>query len=519
MKTHSKVLTLASIIVLASCVPQPPPTPDQTASLKISFVEGAYTQVPSATLSLSWSSISATEMKISEDATCSSGTWEPAQATKVLTLSVTEGKKTYSAQVRDSAAKTTTCVSSFITFDQTAPTGSVSMTSTQPLPSSKVDLILAASDSNEVKEMSVKESTDCLAPVWEAFATKKTLTASGGDGTKNISAIFKDSAGNISSCYTTSVVVTIDPTLVIEEGRLNTDGKSLKDENGNVVILRGVNIADPEVLDNKPWERPGVTAMSVVKNAITNYNVNVIRIPILPGSGSGSSEGWFSKANGQKKYFDNHVKALVKYITDQKIYAIIDLHYISDYSSLKDNVLSFWTFMAPQFADNPYVIYEIFNEPINPDSWATWKSTIAQPAVNKIREFAPKNLIIVGGPGWSSHMADAATSPVTGTNIVYTAHIYSNQGPDKWESRFGNLTKKYPVFVTEWGFEESGTEGGTASGYGTPFLAWIEQRNLSWTAWCFDVVWGPRMFDENWNLLQGNGGMGVFVQQALEKNP
>jgi len=78
---------------------------------------------------------------------------------------------------------------------------------------------------------------------------------------------------------------------------------------------------------------------------------------------------------------------------------------------------------------------------------------------------------------------------------------------------------KFPLFVTEWGFEGGSAEHGTASGFGTPFLEWMNADGLSWTAWCFDSVWGPRMFDSNWNLLTGNNGMGQFVKDALQANP
>lgn len=115
-------------------------------------------------------------------------------------------------------------------------------------------------------------------------------------------------------------------------------------------------------------------------------------------------------------------------------------------------------------------------------------------------------------------MSGAATNPVVGNNIVYTAHVYSNQKSSNWEANYGATMAKYPMFVTEWGFENGGTEGGTASAYGEPFLAWMETNRLSWTAWCFDYLWGPKMFDSNWNLTVPDGGMGTFVRDALLSN-
>ncbi len=170
--------------------------------------------------------------------------------------------------------------------------------------------------------------------------------------------------------------------------------------------------------------------------------------------------------------------------------------------------------MAPKYKNNPYVLYEVFNEPILPDNWSTWKTTIAQPAVNLIRSLAPDNLVLVGGPYWSSHMAGAATDPVIGTNLVYVGHIYSNQGATAWAKNYEPTIAKYPMFITEWGFETGGTEGGDIN-YGIAFEAWMKKYNLSWTCWSFDTQWGPRMFNSDWTLKDAPAGMGYFVRDLL----
>ena len=265
----------------------------------------------------------------------------------------------------------------------------------------------------------------------------------------------------------------------------------------------------------KDNERPGISAQWVVDKAVNEFHAQVIRITVHPGDPNYPTEGWFSEINGGEKYFNNHVKPLVDDLTSKGIYSIIDLHYVSDWSGLYPRVKEFWTYMAPKYKDNPYVIYEIFNEPIYPDNWNSWKDEIAQPAVNLIRSLAPDNLIIVGGPFWSSHMSGAATNPVQGNNIIYTAHVYSNQSASDWERNFGPTMRKFPMFVTEWGFETGSNQGGTQSGFGVPFVKWMDDNQLSWTAWCFDSLWGPRMFDSNWNLLTGNGGMGDYVRDLL----
>lgn len=295
---------------------------------------------------------------------------------------------------------------------------------------------------------------------------------------------------------------------------LRVVGNQILNINNDPVILKGVNIADPQHLDTKPWERPGVSARSIASMATDEYHAKVVRLPVLPGDPNYPNEGFFSETNGKEVYFKNHLEGLVQEITNKGHYVIIDLHYISDYQNLWPRVKEFWEFMAPKFANNPKVIYEVFNEPILPNNWDTWKTTIAQPAVDLIRQYAPHNLILVGGPYWSSNILGAATNPVEGTNIAYVAHIYSNQTPQMWDQRYLPVIQKHPVFITEWGFEEKGTEGGTIE-FGQQFEQWLDQHKLSWTVWNFDNRWGPRMFHSDWTLIDESEGMGTFIRDLL----
>ena len=327
-----------------------------------------------------------------------------------------------------------------------------------------------------------------------------------------------DLTSSLSNSLTNTTSTSPDKTLPHDDdGKLHVEGRYIKNESGDVVVLRGVNIADPEHLNVKTWERPNVSAMSVTKDAVENFHAKVIRLPIHPGSASYPNEGFFG-VNGGVKYINDHVKPLVDYLTGLKIYTIIDLHYVEDWSGKMPKVAAFWNIVAPIFKDNPYVIYEVYNEPIYPDDWDLWKSEIAQPAVNLIRGYAPENLIIVGGPLWSAHMAGALANPIVGKNIVYTAHIYSNQWPNAISKNFGQAIEQLPFFVTEWGFETGGTEGGSRSVYGIPFAQWMADHQFSWTVWCFDTQWGPRMFDSTWQLLTGDGGEGTLVQDLLLEN-
>ncbi len=294
---------------------------------------------------------------------------------------------------------------------------------------------------------------------------------------------------------------------------LSVSGRFIKDPAGNNVVLRGVSLVDVSLANSRTRN-----AQALIDMATDNANgwyARVVRLPVYPDAIDGQP-GWRADPDA---YFNNHLDPAVQYCISKQIYCIIDWHYISDYTSstIDTATRDFWSYVAPRYSNTPNVIFELYNEPINPDSWSTWKAT-AQPWVNLIRAAAPNNLILIGGPRWSQNLSEAATNPFTGSNLVYVAHIYPDHGGQgTWDSWFGNAANTVPFFVTEWGWQLGGNvpTSGTQSAYGVPFSNYLESKGLSWTAWVFDSFWQPIMFDSNWNLLGGENFMGQFTKDLL----
>ena len=294
---------------------------------------------------------------------------------------------------------------------------------------------------------------------------------------------------------------------------LHTSGRFIQDPNGNNVVLRGVSLVDVSVADSRT--RNARQQIDMATDEASGWYARVVRLPVHPEAIDGQP-AWNA---GPDAYFNNHLNPAVQECVARQIYCIIDWHYISDYTSsaIDTSTRNFWSYVAPKYANTPNVIFELFNEPVNPDNWDTWKAT-AQPWVNLIRSYAPNNLILIGGPRWSQNLSSAASSPFTGSNLVYVAHIYPEHGGQStWDSWFGNAANSAPFFVTEWGWQQGGSTptNGTQSGYGVSFSNYLESKGLSWTAWVFDMYWQPVMFDTNWNLLGGEAYEGQFVQNLL----
>jgi endoglucanase len=294
---------------------------------------------------------------------------------------------------------------------------------------------------------------------------------------------------------------------------LSVSGRYLKDPGGKTVILRGVSLADISVANSRT--RNANALIDIATDHVNGWYAHVIRLPVYPDAIDGQP-GW--KANPEA-YFAKHLDPAVQRCIIKQIYCIIDWHYIKDYNSSEVDTATraFWSYVAPKYASTPNVIFELYNEPIYPDSWSTWKTT-AQPWVDLIRAAAPKNLILIGGPRWSQNVAEAATSPFTGSNLMYVAHLYPEQGGQSvWEAWFGKSSNTVPYFITEWGWQQGGNAptNGTKSGYGVPFSAYLDSKGVSWTAWVFDDYWQPVMFDTSWKLLGGEAYMGEFIKDFL----
>jgi len=337
----------------------------------------------------------------------------------------------------------------------------------------------------------------------------------------------------------------------ISTPRLHRDGNLLRDPEGNRVVLRGVNVADPKRLNDQN-RRYHVDAELVIDRATAEddgwYN-RVIRIPCQTGdiAGAGSNEvapGTMTRSDVES-YVADHLRPAVDRCAERGVYAIVDYHrhardqllYTDD--ALDEEVRMFWDVVAPEFADDEHVLFEVYNEPIAPygghndptggldvtdpeaeQYWQTWKET-AQPWVDLIRDRAPESLILIGSPRWSQYTYWAAEDEFEGENLAYTGHVYAQEGLRPLSEYFGTPAEEVPVFVSEWGYDDEGQDyiRGTTAEEGQEFLDFFEEYDsVHWQAWAFDPRWEPVMFEEDqgeWTLLTGEGYHGDLVKEYL----
>lgn len=197
-----------------------------------------------------------------------------------------------------------------------------------------------------------------------------------------------------------------------------------------------------------------------------------------------------------------------------------------------------WRHLAPHFADDPYVMFELFNEPQNqptPDGWAQWKNGGESPVpfaavghqalVEEIRGLGADNVLIADGASYAENLASVPALKDTsrGRGIVYAVHPYQFGGPDPlatWEQRYGYLTSSVPVIVTEWNYPADGC--GTEEETEAPvFLRYLGSRHITVLAQAFDII-GTVVADWNWDPTQCGtavGGAGQTIRAYLRSLP
>jgi hypothetical protein len=142
--------------------------------------------------------------------------FEPYASTKVWTLPAEDGAKTVFVKFKDRADNVSEPVSATIILDQSAPTGSVLVNDGAAYTTNRiVTLALDASDSGTgVKQMYLSDGVTSSG--WVSYATSAAWTLPAGDGSKTITARFRDAAGNVSALATATVLVdTLPPTVTV----------------------------------------------------------------------------------------------------------------------------------------------------------------------------------------------------------------------------------------------------------------------------------------------------------------
>lgn len=174
--------------------------------------------------------------------------WEPFASTRIATIQSGTGLKTIHVQFRDASGNISAVYTDSIVYDTAPPTGSVIINggaaATRVRP---VTLTLSAADADGTVT-GMRFSWDSVFWYgWETYASTRSASIQGSDGTKSIYVQFRDNSGNVSPVYSDSILFdTTAPTgsVVINGGAATTSTRpvtlslSATDEASTVAAMR-----------------------------------------------------------------------------------------------------------------------------------------------------------------------------------------------------------------------------------------------------------------------------------------
>lgn len=286
--------------------------------------------------------------------------------------------------------------------------------------------------------------------------------------------------------------------------QLSTAGNHIL-QNGYPFVFHGVNRDTLEWGDGYRYGNCGGDGNFKDSDfdAIRAWNFTAVRLPL-------SQANLLGRRCDSARYLQMIDDAVAK-INARGMYAILDLHWSDVYGQAEcdppctsgqqpmpdTDSVAFWQQIAFHFANNPGVIFDLYNEPhpnatpgidnVGEGDWNCWISggctvtattnpSITYTAVgmqqlyDTVRASASQNLILVGGPDWASTLAGVLNGhTITGTNFAYDVHVYTqfpngknpplplHNTPAIWKATFGDVASVYPVVATEFGSLDCGT--------------------------------------------------------------
>ena len=255
------------------------------------------------------------------------------------------------------------------------------------------------------------------------------------------------------------------PTYVELHGALRAAGGKIRDSQGAVIQLRGVSLFWSQ-WSGEWW------AYEPIHSVARDWGATVVRAAMGVEMG-----GYLDNPAREKERVMTAVDAAIR----SGIYVIIDWH---DHQATRHEARAaeFFGEMAVLYANNPHVVFELYNEPVY-DSWPQVKA-YAERIIGVIRRAGARNLVIVGSPSWSQRVDLAANDPIGDENVAYALHFYAaTHGQDLRNRADYAIGKGLALFVTEFGVCEASGGGRIDEREAAAWFGWMDRNSISWAAW------------------------------------
>lgn len=320
---------------------------------------------------------------------------------------------------------------------------------------------------------------------------------------------------------------------------LHVDGRHLKDDCGNNVVLHGVAITPSPWFNGCmygfssqycTWDNYDVqgaleynkAVMDKLTNTEDGWYLNYIRLHIDPywtnTPGDPIPENDISRFDFDRlvRYTDEVIIPLIDHAQERGLYVIlrppgVSPHRIAVNDGYHQYLKVIWTYLSQHkdLKNSDHVMFELANEPVEilgtNGVWGTTSqahfdalNNFFEPIVDIIRNNGADNILWIPGTGWQSHYQGYAVNPIDGDNIGYAVHIYPGywggirnfQAFQRgWNEHVKPIADIAPIAVTEtdwapegygaFGVASTGVEGG--EGFGANLNYILDQSgNVSW---------------------------------------
>lgn len=299
---------------------------------------------------------------------------------------------------------------------------------------------------------------------------------------------------------------------------LHAVGGEIQDDDGNVIILRGVNRSGSEYSCAKSTGVFDGDHDATSIRAITSWNLNAVRIPLNEGCWLGFEDLVPTFAGDAYK---EEIRAYVELLQANGVIPILDLHWASpgDVTAQRlwpmpnaEHTERFWRDVATYFLDNTGVIFEPYNEPF-PDNnrpsdiaWECWRDGCMatqwdatesyaavgmQALVNAIRETGAHQLILLGGVEYSNDLSQfldrMPNDPLRNIGAAWHAYNFNSCiTPTCWDMEPGSVHAVVPVVATEIGQADC-----NGAAFLAPLMTWLDGAKIGYLAWSWNQSRGP----------------------------
>lgn len=216
------------------------------------------------------------------------------------------------------------------------------------------------------------------------------------------------------------------------DGRFQVHDTEILDPWGQTFVPRGVNLLGPQSF----WRVP----TAGLATAVRDWGLNAVRLTTCLPGGCDDAEGAVHEVN-------DDLDGLVEELTGNRIVVVIALHQIApgrfpddaEYATIR----AWWRAVATRYASNPYVWFNLLNEPGSDIPVADRWRNVHEGLIDVVRSVAPNIIVVDGtqygqeaGPGGgevteetSAILSDGPALHARAPDLVFSLHVY-----DQWSA-------------------------------------------------------------------------------------